>query len=197
MFYKQYKNFMLNTFNKNNHLTDRKLKFLKDFILFTYYEIPKFIVILLFSMLFKTLYETLIILLSFCTMRNFSMGIHAPKNWQCWIATLCLFVFFPLLSNHIIISKLFLIISYFVLLFLSILFAPNDTKKRPFKNAQKRYFKKLLSSIIVLIALSITLLVNNQLWIQNIFVGIVIATILYLPITYIIFKQPFYNYKRL
>lgn len=196
MFYKQYKNFMLNTFNKNNHLTDRKLKFLKDFILFTYYEIPKFIAIILFSLIFKTIYETLIINLSFILLRTFCQGIHAKTNWQCWIITLLIFIIIPVISKHLMIPNIILIIGYLILFILAAIYSPNDTKKRPFINIKKRILYKYISLIIITFLFSI-LLFNVSLINQNLFIGSVIATLSYLPITYIIFKQPYYNFKRL
>ena len=94
-----------------------------------YLSITKLIVILLMSVLLKSLKETIIVLLLFNLLRTTGFGIHASKSWMCWISSVPTFIGVPLLCKYINIPTYILICIASISLLIFILFAPADTKK--------------------------------------------------------------------
>lgn len=157
-----------------------------------YYNFFKFIAILFISYITKTLFITLGINVAFILLRLFNSGIHAKKNYQCWIVTLLVFGIIPLIVKYLTINLIWL---FPILIILNILYAPNDTKKHPI--TKHRLLYKITSTLIITIYLIISLYVDNLVVINCLISGTIISIVSILPLTYRIFKEPSYNYRSL
>lgn len=160
-----------------------------------YLSITKLIVILLMSVLLKSLKETIIVLLLFNLLRTTGFGIHASKSWMCWISSVPTFIGVPLLCKYINIPTYILICIASISLLIFILFAPADTKKRPLIRKKKRVIYKVLTIIIGFIYLMLIIFIDNTFLKNALSFSMLIEAILICPLTYKLFNMPFNNYK--
>lgn len=160
-----------------------------------YLSITKLIVILLMSVLLKSLKETIIVLLLFNLLRTTGFGIHASKSWMCWISSVPTFIGVPLLCKYINIPTYILICIASISLLIFILFAPADTKKRPLIRKKKRVVYKVLTIIIGFTYLMLIIFIDNTFLKSTLSFSMLIEAILICPLTYKLFNMPFNNYK--
>ena len=128
--------------------------------------------------------------------RGFAQGIHAKKNWICWIITLLVFGITPQLIKYIDINIYLVIITYPISILNFILFAPNDTKKNPLKNKMVRIAFKIISSLIVIIYFIYSINYSNIVS-DAMFYATIITLVSFHPLTYKLFRQVSYNYRYL
>ena len=181
--------------SKYQECDDLKIKRLKYGLEGIYSLIVKISAVILISIITKTLYETLLLILFYAGIRTFSFGWHAKSNLACWITTIVIYNIIPLLiSNYLIHSY----IAYTILgvsLISMILWAPADTPKRPLIHKEQRLKAKVISLIIVIIY-SIIYLSINVTNIKNIILySLLIQTILINPLSYKLTNTRFNNYK--
>ena len=160
-----------------------------------YLSITKLIVILLMSVLLKSLKETIIVLLLFNLLRTTGFGIHASKSWMCWISSVPTFIGVPLLCKYINIPTYILICIASISLLIFILFAPADTKKRPLIRKKKRVVYKVITIIIGFTYLMLIIFIDNTFLKNALSFSMLIEAILICPLTYKLFNMPFNNYK--
>ena len=160
-----------------------------------YLSITKLIVILLMSVLLKSLKETIIVLLLFNLLRTTGFGIHASKSWMCWISSVPTFIGVPLLCKYINIPTYILICIASISLLIFILFAPADTKKRPLIRKKKRVVYKVITIIIGFTYLMLIIFIDNTFLKSALSFSMLIEAILICPLTYKLFNMPFNNYK--
>ena len=162
--------------------------------MYFYYTVTKLFVILLVNLLVNTFKEALILSLTFMLLRGFATGIHAKKNYQCWIITLTIFILTPILIKYINLHSYIYLISYPILIINYLIFSPNDTAKHPMHNIYKRIAYKFLGTTIVILYFFYS--INNNSYItEAMFYSSVITLISLHPLTYIVFKQGYYNYR--
>lgn len=159
-----------------------------------YLTFSKTIIIFLISLILGCTKELIYLLLSFNFIRLFSFGMHADKSSTCLIFSSTLFIGGAFLINVLIIPKNILYILYFIILIIMCLYAPADTVKRPLINKKKRIRFKVLSILVTLIYFILTILIKNNVFTNSLLIGLLIACILILPITYKAFKMPYRNY---
>ena len=140
--------------------------------------------------------ELLLLLITFNIIRLFSFGMHASNSYICLIFSSTLFIGGTFLCKYITFNLNFLILIYILCLISIILFAPADTIKRPLINKKKRMRFKILSIIVVLTYFIASLFIENTLLVNCLAIGLIIESILILPITYKLFKLPYNNYKK-
>lgn len=159
-----------------------------------YLTITKLFVILLLGFIFNILYEILLLLLFYNFLRFFGFGYHARNSLECLIISITLFFIFPfLIYKHLLIFNCkWLIISLCLINFF--LFAPSDTKKRPMINKRKKLIRKAFVIFITIIYSIIIPFVDYKLS-SILLLSIVIQAIMVNPFIYMIFKQPYNNYK--
>ena len=196
MVYNWYIKNSMNLIHKISFIPVDKEKNIKKFFMFFYYTVTKLSVILLINIIFRTFKEALILCLFFMLVRGFAQGIHAKKNSICWLITLGIFVPTPLLIKYLVIHKEFLHIAYPLMIINYLLFAPNDTKKRPMINKYKRICFKIIGTLIVTTFYTYTILYQNHIIINSMFYSSLIALISFHPLTYKLFKQHNYNYRK-
>lgn len=160
-----------------------------------YLTVTKLIIIAIVSLILGILKEVIITLLLFNALRFTGFGFHAEKSIQCLLLSLFQFVIIPYIMLNISISKNFaVIICIFCILSYS-LFAPADTIKRPLPNVKKRKIRKW-STVIIGISYSILLLMFFDSFLSTLFLSsLIVEAIVINPLIYIVFKQPYNNYK--
>ena len=160
-----------------------------------YLSTTKFVVILVISFVFGFFKEALLVFLFFNILRTTGFGLHASKSWICWITSLPTFIGIPLICKYELIPNYALIIVALLSLICFMFFAPADTHKRPLIRKNKRIIYKVITILIGLIYTLLTIFTNSIFWKSVFALTMLIEAILVCPLTYILFKLPYNNYK--
>ena len=161
-----------------------------------YMTITKLVIIFLIAFLLGFIKEFIITLIFFNIIRFPGFGFHASKSIVCLIASTLLILGLPYLFTNIEVSLTIKIILCIVSVITFIICAPADTWKRPLTNKRKRIIRKVVASSLAVIY-SILIIVFNGYEISNLLMAaLLIETILISPIMYLIFKEPYRNYKK-
>ena len=188
-------NSSINFISKYQECDDLKLKRLKYGLEGIYSLIVKISVVILISIITKTLTETLLFILFYAGIRTFSFGWHAKSNIACWITTLLIYnvilyfiinIDYPIYIGYIILG---------ISLISMLLWAPADTPKRPLIRKKQRLKSKILSITVLLLYAVIYVTINSNPLKNIILYSLLIQTILINPITYKITNTRFNNYK--
>ena len=188
-------NSSINFISKYQECDDLKLKRLKYGLEGIYSLIVKISVVILISIITKTLTETLLFILFYAGIRTFSFGWHAKSNIACWITTLLIYnvilYFIINIDYPIYIGYIILAISLISML----LWAPADTPKRPLIRKKQRLKSKILSITVLVLYAVIYVTINSNPLKNIILYSLLIQTILINPVTYKITNTRFNNYK--
>lgn len=188
-------NSSINFISKYQECDDLKLKRLKYGLEGIYSLIVKISVVILISIITKTLTETLLFILFYAGIRTFSFGWHANSNIACWITTLLIYnvilyfiinIDYPIYIGYIILG---------ISLISMLLWAPADTPKRPLIRKKQRLKSKILSITVLVLYAVIYVTINSNPLKNIILYSLLIQTILINPVTYKITNTRFNNYK--
>ena len=188
-------NSSINFISKYQECDDLKLKRLKYGLEGIYSLIVKISVVILISIITKTLTETLLFILFYAGIRTFSFGWHAKSNIACWITTLLIYnvilyfiinIDYPIYIGYIILG---------ISLISILLWAPADTPKRPLIRKKQRLKSKILSITVLVLYAVIYVTINSNPLKNIILYSLLIQTILINPVTYKITNTRFNNYK--
>lgn len=131
-------------------------------------DIPKYIGILIISILLNILSEVGIVLAITLLYKTFIGGAHAGDNITCFLVSTVFFIFPVMIAKYIPISQVILNL-VFILVFVQsiytlIMIAPADTQEVPIINKQKRKTLKILGfvSLISIYIFMIFVLKNNE-----------------------------------
>ena len=161
-----------------------------------YMTITKLVVIFLIALLLGFIKEFIITLIFFNIIRFPGFGFHASKSIVCLISSTILILGLPYLFTNIEVDLTIKIVLCIISVIAFIICAPADTWKRPLTNKKKRIIRKV-SACSLAIIYSILIIVFNGIEISNLLMAaLLIETILISPIMYLIFKEPYRNYKR-
>lgn len=161
-----------------------------------YMSITKLVIIFLIAFLLGFIKEFIITLIFFNIIRFPGFGFHASKSVVCLIASTLLILGLPYLFTNIEVSLTIKIILCIVSVITFIICAPADTWKRPLTNKKKRIIRKIAASSLAVIY-SVLIIVFNGYEISNLLMAaLLIETILISPIMYLMFKEPYRNYKK-
>ena len=161
-----------------------------------YMTITKLVIIFLIAFLLGFIKEFIITLIFFNIIRFPGFGFHASKSIVCLIASTLLILGLPYLFTNIEVSLTIKIILCIVSVIIFIICAPADTWKRPLTNKKKRIIRKIAASSLAVIY-SVLIIVFNGYEISNLLMAaLLIETILISPIMYLMFKEPYRNYKK-
>ena len=161
-----------------------------------YMTITKLVIIFLIAFLLGFIKEFIITLIFFNIIRFPGFGFHASKSIVCLISSTLLILGLPYLFTNIEVSLTIKIILCIVSVITFIICAPADTQKRPLTNKRKRIIRKVVASSLAVIY-SVLIIVFNGYEISNLLMAaLLIETILISPIMYLIFKEPYRNYKK-
>ena len=186
----------LNLIKKYRNISENEEAIMKYGLEGLYLTLTKTIVILIIAAILGYFIESIIFTIIYALLRTFSFGIHAKKSWMCWISSIIMLVFIPILAKEIIIN---IYIKYFVGIIGTILIfknSPADTEKRPIVNKKRRLRLKLTSTFIAITYFILCLFINDQ-FISNCFIySILLQNILISKFTYKLFNLPYDNYIR-
>lgn len=162
-----------------------------------YMTMTKLIIIFIIAFLLGFVREFIISLILFNIIRFPGFGFHANKSIECLISSTILILGLPYLFVNIKFSFLFKIILCVISVIVFAICAPADTKKRPLTNKRKRFIRKMCAcSLAVLYSVMIIIFSNHM--ISDLLLGaLMIETILISPILYLIFNEPYRNYKKI
>lgn len=192
------KNFILtnslNFITRYNDYSDSDIEKLEYGLEGIYLTVTKLLIIVIVSLLLNIFVEVLIILLFFNIIRFFGFGIHARKSYECLISSLILFVGIPLLFMNISLSEEVTFFICLACIFSYLLFAPADTVKRPLPNKKKRIIRKYLT-VLTGVIYTILIFIMDSYFVPLLLSSLVIQSIVVSPLTYVLFRQPYNNYK--
>ncbi len=195
---KRFLNFSSNLISKYHPDYDEiKMEEIKYGLEGLYLTFTKLLIIIPLSLLLNIFKEFLVLLISFNILRTPAHGLHATKSWICLLSSTLIFIGIPLVIKNFniefpIMTKIIFGIISILLLYL---YAPADTKKAPIIRAEKRIKFKIQSIISCILLITLSILIKNNVISAMVTFGILVATILILPITYKIFKLSYNNYK--
>lgn len=160
-----------------------------------YLTVTKLVVLIFLAILLDIVKEFVLVILLFNVIRYTGFGFHAGKSYQCLLFSTFSFIVIPyfLLNINISISVIYIICSICVIHYL--LFAPADTKKRPLPNKRKRIIRKLATVGIGLIYCILVFSFPNSFFQPLLLSAMVIQSIVIQPLLYMLFKQPYRNYR--
>ncbi len=189
-------NVNLNYINSKLTFDDRKKKMIKYGLECIYTMITKSTAIIILSIIINTFYETLFLIIFYTFIRMFGFGIHATSNIKCWIVSVSTYSILPLIIRYVGINQI-VVISCEMIAFLGLLlWTPADTKKRPLIHKDKRLKDKILVLSIAFIYIIYSLFYLN-IFSKAMMFGMLIELVCTCPLTYIIFNQPYNNYKKM
>lgn len=179
----------------NSNYTEDETEKLKYGLEGIYLTITKSITIILVAILLNIIKEVLIILVLTNIIRFFAFGFHAKTNKECLLVSAFLYIGIPLIIFWTEPSKLIKVIIAVICTITIMIFAPADTIKRPLPNKKKRIIRKIVSMIIASIYTLIICTTTKT--ISTVFLcSLIIQMINVNPVIYILFKQPYNNYKK-
>lgn len=151
-------------------------------------EIPKIFLVIGISYLLGIIKETLLAILIIMPYRNFSGGVHLKSHIGCILGTTLFYCGTAVLAKYIILTQ---IAKYILIALLWIagmwmikLYAPADTENVPILRKKERRQKQILSYIIFTLALSIAVIIPNNVIANIIIFGYLIQTINITKIAY-------------
>lgn len=162
-----------------------------------YLTVTKLVIIVLLSIILNIFKEVMIILVLFNIIRYFGFGIHAKKSSECLISSIFCFIILPYFLLSIRLNNITNLIIGIICIINFILFAPADTVKRPLKNKKKRLIRKVSTTIIGAIFIIISMIFEGNTISTLFMASVIIEVIMINPITYLILRQPYNNYKKI
>lgn len=160
-----------------------------------YLTVQKLVVIATISVILGIFKEVLITLILFNVIRFTGFGFHAEKSIQCLFISLFQFVVLPYILIQVFIPKIVCLAICSICIVSYILFAPADTVKRPLPNMKKRKIRKWSTVLIGIIYTSLIIIFFNTFITPLLLSALIIEAIVINPLTYMVFKQPYNNYK--
>ena len=189
-------NFIVRNANNQNDLDEGEKEKLAYGLEGLYMTITKLVVIFLIALLLGFIKEFIITLIFFNIIRFPGFGFHASKSIVCLISSTLLILGLPYLFTNIEVGLTIKIVLCIISVVTFIICAPADTWKRPLANKKKRLVRKVCACSLAIIY-SVLIIVFNGNEISNLLLAsLLIETILISPIMYLIFKEPYRNYKR-
>lgn len=159
-----------------------------------YLSVTKLIIITLIAIIIGIIKEFILLLIFFNIIRFTGFGFHAGKSYQCLIFSTLLFIGVPVIMLYGEFSKTLLISVGMICLVPLAIYAPADTVKRPLPNKKKRKIRKFSTILITLIYIILVVHINNYSINSMLICSLILESIMVLPLTYKIFKQPYRNY---
>ncbi len=161
-----------------------------------YLTITKMVVIIGLSILLHMFKEVIILLLLFNILRYFGFGVHAGKSSECLISSILLFIVVPYILLKITFTNTLVLIISSICIPLLFVFSPADTKRRPFPKTKKKLFRKIMTTLLSIIYSGSCLFITDNTLIVLLISSVIAETVMVNPLTYILLKQPYNNYKK-
>ena len=161
-----------------------------------YMTITKLIIIFLIALVLGFIKEFIITLILFNIIRFPGFGFHASKSIVCLISSTALILGLPYLFTNIEVSLNIKIILCLCSIITFIICAPSDTWKRPLTNRKKRIFRKIGACSLAIIYSVLIIMFNGKEISDLLLSALLIETVLISPIMYLLFDEPYKNYKK-
>lgn len=190
--------FMNNTITflkKYNNYSEKDLEKLEYGLEGIYLTITKLIIISVCALLLGITKQFIALLILFNIIRFTGFGFHAEKSYQCLLCSMTFFILIPLFFIEFDLSKNIYAIIDSICIVSYLLFAPADTIKRPLPNKRKRIIRKTITVIVGLIYSALNIVFFEH-WVSSVLISaLVIQAIIINPLLYMLFGQPYNNYK--
>lgn len=177
--------------NNNIEIQEEELRYGLEGIYLTF---GKLLIIFPLAFLLGILKEFTLSLIFFNIIRYPAFGLHANKSSTCLISSMTLLLGIPLLLTKITITLPIKIGICIFCLVCFILYAPADTVKRPLTNERKRKLRKIAACLLAVTYSILVIVFNNNEISTYLLSGLIIETILILPVTYKLYGMPYRNY---
>ncbi len=161
-----------------------------------YMTITKLLIIFLIALALGFIKEFIITLILFNIIRFPGFGFHASKSIVCLISSTILILGLPYLFVNVEVNLIIKLILCLVSVITFIICAPADTYKRPLTNKKKRTIRKVCACTIAIIYSVIIIAFNKSIISDLLLAALMIETVLISPIMYVIFGEPYNNYKK-
>lgn len=189
-------NFIVRNANNQQNLTEEDKEKLEYGLEGLYMTITKLVIIFLIAFLLGFFKEFIITLILFNIIRFPGFGFHASKSIVCLITSILLILGLSYLFTSIEVGLNIKIILCIVSVITFIICAPADTWKRPLTNKKKRALRKVVACSLAVLY-SVLIIIFNDMEISNLLMAaLLIETVLISPIMYLIFNEPYRNYKK-
>ena len=189
-------NFIVRNASNQKELSEEEKEKLSYGLEGIYMTITKLIIVFLIALALGFIKEFIITLIFFNIIRFPGCGFHASKSIVCLISSTALILGLPYLFTNIEIGLNIKIILCLVSIITFIICAPADTEKRPLTNKKKRIIRKICASCLSIIYSAIVIWFNGTLISNLLISALLIETILISPIMYLLFNEPYRNYKK-
>lgn len=188
--------YCMNIIKKNENYSTTKLEEIKYGLEGLYLQITKILILILMSIILNMTKEFFIFLGIYTVIRCTSFGLHATKSWICLVSSILIFIGMPLICKYLILSTYFKLILGIILILFIYINAPADTIKRPIVNRKRRLFFKYISTIIAIIFVYMSILINVN-FLSNCFIfSLMVQSFMISPLVYKIFRLPYNNYLK-
>ncbi len=185
----------INFIKNYKELTDDDIEKLRYGLEGIYLTITKLVAIAIVASVLGILKEVIITLLLFNAIRYTGFGFHAEKSIQCLFISLFQFVILPYILINIVIPKSIIFVICIICIVSYFFFAPADTIKRPLPNMRKRKIRKW-STVFIGIIYSIFLFIFSDTFVAPLILSaLLVEAIIINPLLYMVFGQPYNNYK--
>lgn len=185
----------INFLKRYHHYSDDDIERLEYGLEGIYLTITKLIIIIFLAIILNIVKEIIILLALFNVIRYFGFGIHARKSIECLLSSILIFIVIPFCVIKYPFPRELLIISALIGIICILIWAPADTVKRPLKNRKKRIIRKYLTLTIAISYFLFGIFLKDHSLSSLFFISIIIQAIIVNPLTYMLFRQPFNNYK--
>lgn len=187
-------NYSINEILKKKELSEEEIEEYRYNLEGFYLTISKLLIMIPLSIIFNVFFEMILFIIIFNFIREPAHGLHASKSYICLITSSITFIGIPYISKIIELNLYTRIIISVIGFILIVVFAPADTEKAPIIRKEKRLKLKIKSTIIALIMITLSFIINNNIIINLLLFSIVLESILINPLTYKIFHSKYNNY---
>jgi len=184
------------TIRENNPtISDDDIAIIKYGLESIYLTITKLIIILIAALILGITKEFLLLLVFYNIIRSTAFGMHASKSSYCLISSFTFLIGGVYLCEFLKLNLIVKAIICFICIICIYKYAPADTHKRPLINKRKRQIYKIISLMSSSIYSILIVIFHSNIVSNYLLVGMIVAVIMILPISYKICKMPYANYK--
>ena len=192
---KKFLDYAVKILQSNKNYSDEQIEVILYGLEGIYLTITKIIILFALAFLLDCVKEFILLLIAFNIIRSQAFGIHANKSIYCLITSTIMFIGGALICKYCV-FPFWMIVTVSVLCNICLLlYAPADTYKHPLVNKKKRKRFKYVSFSLGVIYTVFIIFLKDSILTNYLFIGMIEAVIMILPITYRTFKLPYNNYK--
>ena len=186
----------LNIIKKQNpDYSNEKIEILEYGLTGLYIFISKSIVIFSIAYFLGILKELIIFMIIYNLIRTVSFGMYATSSMACLIGSAISFLLATYLCKFFALPIGFKIVFGIIAIIYVYLHSPADTEKRPIISPKRRLIYKVLSTLISIIMVICSILIDNMFISNSFIIALLIQCFMISPFAYKITGQKYDNYK--